>query len=66
LHDGLQAVDGIVQSRDDAGWRNLTEAEKEHQTEGFHVIVILERFQDTFNEGRQVDLGETCAELDHQ
>lgn len=44
----------------------MTESEKQHQSEGFDIVVVLERLEDSLDECREVDFGETCAELEGQ
>lgn len=44
----------------------MTESEKQHQSEGFNIIVVLERLENALDECREVDFGEACAELKDQ
>ena len=66
LHDRPETLDGIVQSGNDTRRSKLTEPEKQHQAEGFDIVVILQRLEDALDECREVDFGEACAELKDQ
>lgn len=66
LHDRPETLDGIVQPGDDTRRSKLTESEKQHQSEGFNIVVVFERFEDSLDECGEVDFGEACAELKDQ
>lgn len=63
LHDGVQAVDSIVQPRDHTCRSKLTEAEQQHETERLDFVVVLQCCKDTLEKNGQVNLAETCSEL---
>lgn len=61
LHDRLERLGNFVQPRNDMGWCELSQTEKEHETQDFDLIHIRKSGEDTFCKGGKVELAEACS-----